>query len=297
MINLLSSLVDRTLERAPILQRRQPSLFEPVNDAAMMTRHDHFEDSLPQEETVALSTTGESVALAADRRTVEPRRGPFSDAPEQFTTPQRPVSTERSVTKKFVVGDTLAESEPSPLNADPTVTVEQLDHSFIRSVPAARQVGEPARLHPGNTVTFDRSIETIVESKVEHQVVFKNLAPEHGEEKISRPTPSVETIPQSISDKVVAGPRSAQKETPLRNDRTASIKPQGQTPTKELQRIRRTRLQPEPQQQAAQARPTINVTIGRVEVRATAPSRREPARAPNPKLSLEDYLRGRSKGN
>jgi len=44
--------------------------------------------------------------------------------------------------------------------------------------------------------------------------------------------------------------------------------------------------------------PTINVTIGRVEVRASTPVKRsEPTRQGAPKLSLEDYLRGRRTGN
>lgn len=47
------------------------------------------------------------------------------------------------------------------------------------------------------------------------------------------------------------------------------------------------------------APPSINVTIGRVEVRATLPREKAPekARAPVPSMSLEKYLRERAGGN
>jgi hypothetical protein len=42
--------------------------------------------------------------------------------------------------------------------------------------------------------------------------------------------------------------------------------------------------------------PTIQVTIGRVEVRATLPASPRVARPTAPKLSLDDYLKSRGGG-
>jgi hypothetical protein len=48
---------------------------------------------------------------------------------------------------------------------------------------------------------------------------------------------------------------------------------------------------------AATAPPTINVTIGRVEIRAVSPPAQQRAKPkPATVLSLEDYLRQRAKG-
>jgi hypothetical protein len=52
-----------------------------------------------------------------------------------------------------------------------------------------------------------------------------------------------------------------------------------------------------PLSRAATASPTINVTIGRVEVRAVPPPAQHRAKPkPSSVLSLEDYLRQRAKG-
>jgi hypothetical protein len=61
-----------------------------------------------------------------------------------------------------------------------------------------------------------------------------------------------------------------------------------------MQRSTRERAQPAAEHLDAAMPPTINVTIGRVEVRASAPAKRaESTRQTAPKLSLEEYLRGR----
>jgi hypothetical protein len=47
---------------------------------------------------------------------------------------------------------------------------------------------------------------------------------------------------------------------------------------------------------AATVPPTINVTIGRVEIRAVPPAQQRAKPKPATVLSLEDYLRQRAKG-
>lgn len=67
-----------------------------------------------------------------------------------------------------------------------------------------------------------------------------------------------------------------------------------------LPRIAEPRVIPPPREDPRSAPPAIHVTIGRVEVRATAPAappvpqKSKPSRAP--KLSLDDYLRQRNGG-
>jgi hypothetical protein len=55
---------------------------------------------------------------------------------------------------------------------------------------------------------------------------------------------------------------------------------------------------PDPRPHLQSAAPTIQVSIGRIEVKASLPPLASP-RAPRPRgavMSLEDYLRGREKG-
>src|SRR5690349_490174 len=49
-MNLFASLVDRALGRAPVLQRRRPTVFEPVKHAVLATRENAM-DSLREEQS------------------------------------------------------------------------------------------------------------------------------------------------------------------------------------------------------------------------------------------------------
>jgi hypothetical protein len=80
-----------------------------------------------------------------------------------------------------------------------------------------------------------------------------------------------------------------------------NVQPQVAMPVEYQQspdRLRPSIQQPTPPQSEAQVTPTINVTIGRIEVRATtqpaAPKRKQPSAAPT--MSLEEYLRRRNRG-
>ena len=111
-------------------------------------------------------------------------------------------------------------------------------------------------------------------------------APSPTEELSAAPIPMAPTtiIRESIETQIVPQPV-----VPAR----VSVAP---TPPARLgQNVPPFAAQPQPQRPALQ--PTIKVTIGRIEVRATqpasAPSR---AAAPSPVMSLDDYLRARARG-
>jgi hypothetical protein len=295
MNNLLINLVDRAMERANLLQRRQPTLFEPVKDAAMTIRRDDVSDGLRVEEMLA-----EPAISATAKPSIEIPSARLSRPPEDAPERQRPPSPEKLTPNTIDVRVTAARAQPGPVDAEPTVLVDQQDHSTIREESVPVHVTEPVPSDHAKTATHEHSVMTLIDSKLEAEVVFQNRAREHQPKKKNLLEQAPETSPRSFANKAAAERSNVQIETRVRNDGNGLIKPQAQrrAPTQETQRATRTRLRSEQHQQADQAIPTINVTIGRVEVRATAPSRRvEPARPAGPKLSLEDYLRGRSKGN
>jgi hypothetical protein len=144
------------------------------------------------------------------------------------------------------------------------------------------------------------SLETIVEAKPETQLLLQKPKDGKALDEIDLVADAPDDAQSSIVNNVVVLRSIAQKQDSEKIDESRLLKPvQQRRPTRQqMQRSARTRLQSQPDQLEAPAPPTINVTIGRVEVRASAPAKRaESARPAAPKLSLEEYLRGRSRGN
>ena len=264
MTDFLSNLVDRALDRAPVLQRRGQSLFEPTPDRVLADRGlselswtqgnqgvlDEAETSVMREDYPSRSTGPrlgfESVRpnLKAQRKAslvTEGKEGnPVESAAPEETSPIRNVSV------PLKVADTIVERGEKP-EFRKAVTVKRLDPDPVLGHPdlAAQELASP--------------------------VVAK-------------------TRGTTVEKKIPSSDHKDDSQTPIQ------VK-QGQTrePIRPKPRPQNSPAIRSPGVRSESVAPTVHVTIGRIEVRAmpaVAPARvAQPAK---PKLSLDDYLRSRS---
>ena len=296
MNDLFASLVDRALDRTPVLQRRQPTLFEPAIDAAFSERSRSAnamgleeKESIVESEPSAhskqfstntvrspqLSSTVEEPELPA----LEPRH------PRRRRTPDNPTVEEDVQKKRF---------EPvsaAPVKETKAAKPEELNRD-VKPFP------EPKVL----PLTPERKIETIVEKTVEREII-----------KEQSTEPAIKEVHTFTQQNVQ--PQRLHRDEGKRAEQPSKAEVKHLPPPKEATLIKplvpknsvrypaaaptmRTASRAEARRPAAQPAPVIHVTIGRVEVRATTPAAGKPksARSVGPKLSLDDYLRSRGKG-
>jgi hypothetical protein len=256
-MDFLSSLVERALERVPVLERRRPSLFEP---SAGMT----------QPPGMPLETFSLEIEQERDERQSEHRESPES------------------------------------LRAEPRVKETSGEENAVRSL--ARKESTDAH---GFTAAPLHVTETIVEREVE-TVRFlepseRTSAQGNQTLRVAQPQASPAIKPVVIQS-ISAGPYDEKRDASLQERRAESGMPIAprRAARKELLRPvaapRRSLASVQSQplvQNATQAETSVQVTIGRVEVRATQPpAQKRAAQRPAPaKLSLEDYLKARGGGN
>lgn len=289
-MNLFASLVDRALGRAPVLQRRRPTLFEPVRNA-VLTMRDNTIDSLREEQSYAEAE---------------------SPAPREMTQ-----------VLKADPDDSRANSKPASSNATSTITPRATDITLVEEQPAFKPADRDANesddgrrnlpIHE-QTLTQDApqqlsqtpatpslapSLETIVETKPEAQVSLQRPGDENPFDEIDLVADAPNDVQSAIVNNIVVLRSIAQRQPSEQIDESRLLKPVKQRrPTRQqMQRSAHARSQSEREQMEAPTLPTINVTIGRVEVRASGPAKRADAARPAAlKLSLDEYLRGRSRG-
>ncbi len=303
MTDLLASLVDRALDRVSILQRRQPTLFEPVAEAVFGKRPQFDnESSLQEEEIVAVHEPGPSPRRDCSINNSLQSPGPLLSAESQSSHAQaRPIRRRKTV-------------DPGPLSEDmPETSLHgPVAPAPVKSVPKARdeQSGNEAMQHSiakpeAITIAPQRLIETIVERKVEREVVAEHLETTRNIDETQSFVPPARTPKDSTqaNDKEGKQPQQSESISVVTPKEPAFIKPRTQKKAiapREPSPLRRA-VSPSNSTSVLKqpAAPIIHVTIGRVEVRATPPAteRAKKAHPAGPRLSLEDYLRSRSKGN
>jgi hypothetical protein len=261
MSDFLSSLVDRALSRADVIERRRPSLFEPLGGGGQL--HSPAPGSLGFYDN---EQAGEEPLAVAE-------------AP---AAPPAPASTPRTRRSESV--------EPP--------------HSFSRIASAQ---SEPGGLTHPIPPAPPRLVETKFEREAEKPARQSRLGPRHQEPaalELPAPAPAANAVSRGRA-------RPEQKrenesgDRRLREDHSISVS--AKPPTTPVSPLPQpaarapalpVRISPAIALKTAAQEPTIHVTIGRVEIRATtaspAPSR--PARPAAPKLNLEDYLRSRAGG-
>ena len=297
MSDLFASLVDRALDRAPVVQRRQPTLFERGPDSSFDEEGREHSSRLEEEE-------------------IDPKRKPAVDEQKNFVNePSRLPRTSllhvepesQPVEARPARKIQRAENIASPSDRD-TRAIEPVGIASRKDT--ARPVSPEESHHESRTplvaepqeitMTPVRSIETIVERRIEREIIK--------EPSTSHPTiKEVQTFTQPSPQQ-----KPAQETESVRPPQPLKAEVKKLTPPKEHASVRRivepkASLRPEaprniraasraePKQAPKEAQqPVIHVTIGRVEVRATSPAAKSRAAQPvGPRLSLDDYLRSR----
>ena len=288
-MNLFASLVDRALGRAPVLQRRRPTVFEPAKNAVLATRdstdllreeqsYAEAENPGPRESTVLRAEPDEARAESQAERsnassTLTPKANDITIIEEQpaFKAPALEADEAEDGGHNLPLREqTLTPEPPQQLSKDPSVN------------------------------SLAPSLETIVEANSEQPVALQQPGDENPFDEIDLLADTAENAEASIANNIVVLQSIAQKQASEQTDESRLLKPmQQRRPTRQqMQRSARALPKSQPEQLETPTLPTINVTIGRVEIRASAPVKRgEPARPTGPKLSLEEYLRGRGRGN
>jgi hypothetical protein len=283
-MNLFASLVDRALGRAPVLQRRRPTVFEPAKNAVLATRDT---DLLREEQSYAEAEN------PIPRETKVVRSDPDET---RVTSPTERVSGNTSTVTPKANDITIVEAQPAFKASAPEANEDDESQTNLPIRDQTLTQESPQQLATAPTLSpLSPSLDTIVEAKSEPQVVLQKPADESPLDEVDLTGEAPENVvPSIVNNVVVLRPASEQ------TDETLLLRPTTQRrPTRQqAHRSAHARSQSQSDQLETPTLPTINVTIGRVEVRASAPSKRaESARPSAPKLSLEEYLRGRSRGN
>ena len=255
----------------------------------MVTTRDNTIESLREEQSYAEAESPQprEMSKVVDNRSDDSR-----------VDSQRERSNVTSTVTPRATDITLVEEQPAFKTAEPKF--EESDGSArdvsIREPNLTQESPQLAKLP--TTPPIAPSLDTIVEAKPGPQIPLEKPADGNPLEEVHLTAEALENTQASIVNNIVVLRSIAQKQTSEQIDESRLLKPvrQRHQTRQQMQRAARGGSQRTHEQLDMPAPPTINVTIGRVEVRASAPAKRaESARAAGPKLSLDEYLRGRSK--
>jgi hypothetical protein len=287
MTDFLANLVDRSLERSPVLERRRPTLFEPGRASTRLDGPVSNADSLMEE-------VSESTSRQASTEVQSQSPSPFSE-PSDPKHSEAPMGRRETTLIEIHAAEVpLREKEVS--RAPLTPRLDQRE-SFERPSPS---LSSRTRTNADEQITErQRLIETIVERRVERQESPESSirsSRNEAEPGLIPPT-SLTQIPE-----VKAADTAGRTDTVARQpEPRIEFKPSRKSaPTREIGPVIRAAPRPQPSMPKSEAHaPTINVTIGRIEVRATpapATSKTTGTRPAATKLSLDDYLLSRNEG-
>ena len=292
MTDLLASLVDRALDRAPVLERRRPALFERGEGAVFSEGLQVEKAASLEEDEIVVESQPPAPGPKHFIDNASPRLSSHDDEPEVQPLDTRPPQRRRSH-----VADAIAdEKENAPASV---ASVKERSEPAKPEARSDREVGPVIKKVEPITVSPQRLIETIVERRIEREIVEQKAKDKPAIEeadtlvqspKLGKNPP--ETGGAQLKPHVKTAARSLRP--PQEQTNITPIKQQKPAPRVDPVPRARTTSRAEPKQNSIQPPPVIHVTIGRVEVRATKPSARPRATQPaGPKLSLEDYLRSR----
>jgi hypothetical protein len=317
MSDFLTNLIERSLTPAPAIRPQLISIFEPppINEGVIGSYHDQPERAVVEQLAGKMPdrvSEVESLWRTVPERTVTPGRDPslpgsleVSPSPAVSRNQERagsglPVEVEtdpgemkpRRDRKRKMADGSIASDAPAAAKKAPVELLAghetELSQNAVPEPPARRNayttpeihlIGLPEISNPdGNRRSSRRNVNLPPDDSL--------IAPpalESGEKGSSALTPASET-------KRAESPAA---EEPI----TEKIFPRQQIQPAAMLRSALSRI-PQSQARPAQAtsEPSIHVTIGRVEVRATlpAPARPQPPRVSAPTMSLNEYLRKRA---
>jgi hypothetical protein len=310
--DFFSSLLDRAFERAPVLQWRRPSRFEPVMGTRSMPDDGLRESTDPSQEDRAPVRTAQN-RQDADAAFVSARRAPA--APENG---------------RHNAANAQDGNAGSALSVHATPSAAPLDiRRDDRPMPQRRHASEPASPEPigllhkpfAPTASITPTAKVVIERGIEKESVQVHVAEsaDAGGERRGvtpnlNPNPNRLRRPEATSAqirpvlvppkqlrqpaKANAGKHESKHDAAAPPHKSARTAPAAPTLNAQARRP------PLPVMQAQRAHtpqgpPPIQVTIGRIEIRANADASAAPPRNTRPaapRLSLEDYLRSRSGG-
>ncbi len=255
MSGFLGNLIARAAQRAPTLQRRRPTLFEPV-EPGRSVQPDTGRGDDPSHRSTLVPPERPAV-VARDRDTVAPVRLPGSGAlvavPAQHAAGiGMAIAPVRRQTEAGAAAITPAAGRavsPAPLGADP----DRAAANAALPAPGRREEREPAD------------------------------AADEGASRVTRATRRAESLQASPPGKS--------------RDSGHVLAPLASATARAVKLVRASEAPPG--DASAAGRPTVRVSIGRLEIRAASPSegRTVPAARPAPRLNLDDYLQRRSRGS
>lgn len=265
MSDFLSGLLDRAFERAPMLERRRPSRFEPPTDVD--GKPFVGARQLPEDQASDDVETFDVADGPARRPTLlpprQPRRLEAAELPGEIAREPR---------------NPAAEAEPP--RAIGTIGEKDVERARPVGAPATSSAREASRSAEAPVVDRDTAASRVALPDARPPVVRPPVAnaDSAGERRIQQdPSNRGEPAPARPAKSVVASTR----ESVLRPVSVTTRSPQVPFTRRES------------------AEPTIEVTIGRIEVRAVSAPPTTPGRAgrpASPKLTLEDYLKSRGRG-
>jgi hypothetical protein len=323
MVDLFTRLVGRTLGLAPVLQPKPVSMYASgqgmVEDASSQLQfgNELNVDVQRQENTTAFRNSGRGQLvplIAQGNSTLEITRLPGSSIADSQNTeqlrspdinPLEPVANELTDVQSVETNESLPRPE---------------QRSSINSLEISRT---PAFFEQSNAGLVNSEIAG-QDASLESQRIAAQSQIQRSESSVNPPEPLVNQVsPISASQAELRSNRlsgideernstpassklSQSNQRAVVTPKIAPLVPQA-SPSPVISstgdgwiRSRESSLQPNSATMVPASPPTIQVTIGRIEVRAVMPSP-PPARqrsAPStPKLSLQDYLKSRSGGN
>lgn len=325
MSDYLSSLAARTLRREPSCEPRRAQMFEPRQETTASPFSELEREGFPVTETVESDAT-RSLAIFERDDDVGPKVGIETSAHTAHTTLPRVEGDESNTDSYTWTSENIAlASERAPHSAPsvepvreakPTLTARRAETQSVTPEPQS----PPIVIHPSAVVAdstrLDRVTQATPPAKVNQTLIDSeplravdsearasraDAFDEKGREQApavvrrvevesqgSATLVDVEVVPQTRSDSGTLSRGELQPATP--NARAVVIaKPADQTVQVPL----------ETRAESSQTPPTIEVTIGRIEVRAVTPPAPPPSsrqRQAPPKMSLDDYLRAQSGG-
>lgn len=281
MSDFFSSLLERATGAAPVLPRRRASIFEPSrlgNEAVIPGMASRSGLETQDDETVAADTPLSTSAPRLPQRPPNPvSRSTAEPITERWATPEAVSPTQRPIapaaTRVPAAEPTVAaENAPAPLAAQPVPQIRIERRVLPSTVQRIETIVERQVEVPPPAARVPRQSHEERES-LKHPPAPAGLAPSAA--SFARP----ERVPASPVPPAPARPSTGRfAEAPLAPRRAAPSPP------------------PPAAAERAEA-PAIHISIGRIEIRATAPAA-PPAAAKRaaPRLGLSDYLRSRDGG-
>ena len=273
MSNYLDHLVSRSLGYTDRVKPRVPSLFEPLSETIGLS------SALAGEENVlTVPSTSEKTELGGSN----PQAFKVQELEPQVRTQQLSSST----------------SFPGQESSSPIVIPSKADHRLIEETPQPQAQPLLSPLSNPSAISLLRSPQPLV---IEHRVESAISA----SQSTATPTRQVKasSAPETDSARSEQGiiptgttitPVVLSAMSPMPVEKTPAIRPAVVTfSPASLVSPSEAIASPQP----ASSLPTIHVTIGRIEVRATPPAATQPKpRSVSPVMNLDEYLRQRGGG-